>query len=70
MMISGNCNFKYYIPKKAEFKAYTVYALYRNTVYAFAFLSLGGCKTEVRFIVSSSLTAYSDCYPSGRELSI
>ena len=29
------------LPQK---KAYTVYGLYRNTVYAFAFLSLGGAK--------------------------
>ena len=49
-------------------KAYTVYGLYRNTVYAFLYFSPGGCKTKGRLTVSSSLTAYSDCYPSGRDL--
>ena len=35
-----------------------MYALYRNTVYAFSFLSLGGCKTEVRIPFSSSLRSF------------
>ena len=47
-----------------------MYGLYRNTVYAFLFFCSGGCKTEVRFIVSSRLTTFFDCYPFGCGLSI
>lgn len=48
-------------------KAYTVYGLYRNTVYAFLYFCPGGCKTEGMITLSSSLTVFFDCYLSGRE---